>query len=63
MEVFDVNKLYSVACSGDRKICERKWPWPILRYYPDICLDGLKNTRRTSVKTVGFLAKIQIRDL
>jgi hypothetical protein len=28
------------------KCCGRKRSWPNLRYYPDICLAGLKNTAK-----------------
>jgi hypothetical protein len=36
------------------KGCGRKWPWPNLRYYPEICLEGLRRT----TKIVGLLAEI-----
>jgi hypothetical protein len=26
--------------------CERKWLWPNLRYYPGICLKGLRKTMK-----------------
>jgi hypothetical protein len=30
----------------NRKVHGRKWPWPNLRYYPGICLEGLRKTMR-----------------
>jgi hypothetical protein len=30
---------------------ERKWPWPNVRYYPGICVVGLRKTTRNSVRT------------
>jgi hypothetical protein len=29
------------------KVCERKWSWPNLRHYIDICLEGLRETTIT----------------
>jgi hypothetical protein len=28
---------------------ERKWSWPNLRYYPDICWEGLRETTTTKL--------------
>jgi len=40
------------------KGCERKWSWPNLRYYPGICLEGLRKTTKNSVRIAGLQAKI-----
>jgi hypothetical protein len=31
----------------------RKISWPNLRYYPGICLEGLKKRRKTSIRITG----------
>jgi hypothetical protein len=38
--------------------CGRKWPWPNLRYYPGICLEGLRKTIKTSGKIAGLGVEI-----
>lgn len=32
------------------KRCGQKWSWPNIRYYPGICLDGLRKSTKTSTK-------------
>jgi hypothetical protein len=44
-------RLHSVEWMCDRRImnpkgCGRKWSWPNLRYYPAICLEGLRKTTK-----------------
>jgi hypothetical protein len=41
----------------------RKWVWPTLRYYPDICLEGPRKTTKTSVKINGLQTEILTWDL
>jgi hypothetical protein len=36
------------------KGCGRKQLWPNLRHYPNICLQGLRKTTKTSVKIAGL---------
>jgi hypothetical protein len=36
----------------------RRQPWYILRYYPSILLEGLRNTAITSVRITGLRAEI-----
>jgi hypothetical protein len=36
----------------------RKQSQPNLRYYPGICLEGLRKTRKTSVRIANLQAKI-----
>jgi hypothetical protein len=38
----------------------RKWSWPKPRYYPDICMEGLINSRKISVRIAGLRAEIWI---
>jgi hypothetical protein len=45
------------------KICGRKRPWPSLKYYPEICLEGLRRTTKTSVMIADLRAEIWTRDL
>jgi hypothetical protein len=44
------------------KGCWREWPWPNLRYYPGICLDGLRKTMK-HLRIAGLQAKIWTQDL
>jgi hypothetical protein len=44
-------------------ISGRKRSWPKLRYYPGICLEGLRKTTKTSVRIAGLRVKIWTRDL
>jgi hypothetical protein len=42
---------------------ERSWKEVLmayLRYYPDICLKGLRKTTKASVVMVGILAEIKV---
>jgi hypothetical protein len=39
------------------KYCRRKRSWPNLRYYPGICLEGLKRTTRL-LRIAGLWAEI-----
>jgi hypothetical protein len=44
-------RLYSVEWNDDRwmmnwKGCGMKWPWSNLKYYPGICLEGLRKTAK-----------------
>jgi hypothetical protein len=45
------------------KGCGRKQSWPDLRYYPGICLEGLRKSSKTPVRIADFWAKIWILDL
>jgi hypothetical protein len=40
-----------------------KWSWPNLRYYPAICLEGLRKTSKTSIRIAGLQAEVSIWDL
>jgi hypothetical protein len=44
------------------KRCGRKWSWPNLRYYPDICLEGLRKTTR-NLRIAGLQAEISTQIL
>jgi hypothetical protein len=41
------------------KGCGRKWSWPNLKYYPGICLEGL----RKATKTLSQDSRSASRDL
>jgi hypothetical protein len=61
-------KLYSVEWKGDKWMMNwkgraRKRSWPNPRYCPDIQLEGLRNTTKTSVGIVGLRAEIWTLDL
>jgi hypothetical protein len=45
------------------KLCGRKRPWPNLRHYPGICLDGPRKTTKTSLMIAGIRADIWTWDL
>jgi hypothetical protein len=36
----------------------RNWPWPDLKYYPDVSLEGLRKTTVTSATLVDVWAEI-----
>jgi hypothetical protein len=38
----------------NRKGCGRKRPWPNLRYYSSICLEGLRNITKNFIQDTGF---------
>jgi hypothetical protein len=40
------------------KGCGRKQPWPNLRYYPGIALEGQRKTTKTSVRIASLWAEI-----
>ncbi|KDR20575.1 hypothetical protein L798_04594 [Zootermopsis nevadensis] len=44
--------------NGLERIWETKQLWPNGRYYPDICLEGLREIWKTSVRKAGLRAKI-----
>jgi hypothetical protein len=37
---------------------ERKQSWPNIRYYPGICLEGVRTTTKTSGRIGGIWAEI-----
>jgi hypothetical protein len=37
-----------------------KRSWPTSKYYPGICLDGLRKTTKTSVRTTGVRADLNL---
>jgi hypothetical protein len=39
----------------------RKQSWPNLRYYPEICLEGLRETMKTSLRTANLWAEVRTR--
>jgi hypothetical protein len=44
--------------------CGRKRPWPNVKYYSRICLDGLRDTKEPhSASIVGLYFEIENRDL
>lgn len=43
------------------KLCGGKWSWPILKYYPSICVEGERKTTKTPVTTAGLWIEIQTR--
>jgi hypothetical protein len=43
-----------INCKG----CGRKRSWYTLRYYPGICLEGLRKPRKASVRIAGLRAEI-----
>jgi hypothetical protein len=40
-----------------------KWPWSVLRYYPRICLGGLKKTTKSQPGWPAFGTKIETWNL
>jgi hypothetical protein len=45
------------------KGCERKWAWPILRYYSTIFMKGNNKTRGTGLRRAGARDENRIRDI
>jgi hypothetical protein len=45
------------------KDCGRKRSWPNLRHYTGICLEGLRQPRKASVRIAALRAEILRREL
>jgi hypothetical protein len=61
--LFPQARVYSVEWEHDKRMMNlkglgRKRPWPNLRYLPDIQLEGLRKTTKTSIGIAGLRAEI-----
>jgi hypothetical protein len=68
MMLYQYLRLKSVKWKGDKRMMNwkgfgRKQQWPNFKVLPDICLNGLRKTTKTSIRKAGLQAKIWNQDI